>query len=104
MSVEVVAEIELVPGSEEETLEALRELVEATHANDDGCILYALHRDLAEPTRVVMIEQWESGEALAAHGATDHIAALRSNPGIAAPARVLVLEGLGYGDADKGRL
>jgi quinol monooxygenase YgiN len=104
MSVQVVAEIQLVAGTEEETLAALRELVEATHAKDDGCLLYALHRDLADPTHLVFVEKWESVEALGAHGQTDHIAALGSNPGIAAPPRVLVLEGLGYGDADKGTL
>jgi quinol monooxygenase YgiN len=104
MSVEVVAEIQLVAGSEEEALAALRELIEVTHAKDDGCLLYALHRDLAEPTRLVFVEKWESPEALAAHGQSDHIAALRSAPGIAAPPRVLVLESLGYGDADKGTL
>jgi quinol monooxygenase YgiN len=103
MSVEVVAEINLVEGKEEEGLEALRQAVEATHAKDAGCLLYALHRDLADPTHLVMVEQWESAELLAAHGRSEHLAALAGHPALAGTPRVLVLEGLGYGD-EKGSL
>jgi quinol monooxygenase YgiN len=101
MSVEVVAEITLVAGQEEAGLEALRTLAEETHAKDEGCLLYAFHRDTAEPTRVVAVEKWESLEALRAHGKTEHIAAFGKNPALAGAPRVLVLEGLGFGD-EKG--
>jgi quinol monooxygenase YgiN len=103
MSVEVVAEITLVEGREEEGLEALRAAVEATHAKDPGCLLYALHRDLADPTHLVMVEKWESAEDLTAHGKTEHLAALGGHPALAGTPRVLILEGLGFGD-EKGRL
>jgi quinol monooxygenase YgiN len=103
MSVEVVAEIKLVAGKEEEGLEALRRAVEETHAKDPGCLIYALHRDLADPTHLVMVEKWESVEELAAHGKSEHLAALGGHPALDGAPRVLVLEGLGFGD-EKGTL
>jgi quinol monooxygenase YgiN len=103
MSVEVVAEIRLVEGKEAEGLEAIRAAVEATHAKDQGCLLYALHRDVADPTHLVMVEKWESIEDLAAHGRSEHLAALGGHPALDGAPRVLVLEGLGFGD-DKGTL
>lgn len=103
MSVEVVAEINLVKGKEDEGLEALRQAVETTHAKDPGCLLYALHRDLADPTHLVMVEKWESLEELGAHGQSEHLTALAGHPALDGAPRVLVLEGLGFGD-DKGAL
>jgi quinol monooxygenase YgiN len=103
MSVEVVAELKLVEGREEEGLEALRQAVEATHEKDAGCMIYALHRDLADPTHLVMVEKWESADDLAAHSRTEHLAALGGHPALDGAPRVLVLEGLGFGD-EKGAL
>lgn len=104
MSVEVVAEIILAEGSEEANLAAIRTLVEETHANDPGCLLYALHRDTADPNRLVMVEKWESAEALDAHNGRDHIREFGEKADLAAAPRVLVLESLGFGEAEKGSL
>ena len=73
----VVAEIGIVPEKREEALAALRTLCEETHAKDEGCLLYALQLDPADESRVFMVEKWSSVEALGAHGATDHIKALK---------------------------
>jgi quinol monooxygenase YgiN len=51
-----------------------------------------------------MIEKWESGEALAAHGATDHIKALGASGTLSGAPKVTVLQQAHFGDADKGTL
>jgi quinol monooxygenase YgiN len=103
MSVIVVADIELVAGEEDAALAALEVLCEQTHEKDPGCVFYAVHRDTANPAHLVMIEKWDSAEALSDHREADHIAAFREAPGLAS-ASVSVLEGLDFGTADKGSL
>ena len=44
----VVGSFKANPGKEEEALEAFKALVEPTH-DEDGCILYALHRGVDDP-------------------------------------------------------
>lgn len=46
----------------------------AASRNDPGCIGYRLYEDLETPNDFVIIEEWESQEALLAHFATPHIA------------------------------
>jgi quinol monooxygenase YgiN len=100
----VVAEIELVAGQEKQGLAALRELCEQTHANDSGCALYALHRVSGEESCVMMIEKWESMEALVNHGGSEHIRAFGTSPTLAGAPKVSILEPTGFGDPDKGTL
>jgi len=100
----VVAEIGIADGKRDEALAALRTLCEETHAKDDGCILYALQLDPADESRVFMIEKWESGEALAAHGGSDHIKALGASGTLAGAPTVTVLQQASFGDAAKGAL
>jgi len=59
----VVATIRPLPEHRDEVLAAFLDTVPKVH-DEPGCILYALH-DKAD--RLVMIEQWESSEALAVH-------------------------------------
>lgn len=62
-----------------------RETVEATRL-ESGCIVYSFAEDLVEPGLIRIYEEWESREALAAHGQTPHIAAWREAlAGIEAP-------------------
>ena len=98
----VVAEIGIADGKREEALAALRTLCEETHAKDEGCLLYALQLDPADESHVFMIEKWASGEALAAHGATDHIKAAGESGTLAGAPKVTVLQQAGFGDAEKG--
>ena len=100
----VVAEIGIAPGKREQALEALRVLCEQTHANDEGCLLYALQLDPADENRVFMIEKWSSAEALQAHGASDHIAAFGASGTLSGPPAVTVLEQAGFGDPGQGAL
>jgi quinol monooxygenase YgiN len=98
----VVAEIGIADGKREEALAALRTLCEETHAKDAGCLLYALQLDPADESHVFMIEKWESGEALATHGATDHIKALGASGTLAGAPKVTVLQQANFGDATLG--
>jgi quinol monooxygenase YgiN len=100
----VVAEIGIAEGKREEALAALNVLCAETHEKDDGCLLYALQLDPVDEGHVFMIEKWESEEALAAHGASDHIKALGSGGTLAGAPKVTVLRQAGFGDADKGTL
>ena len=100
----VVAEIGIAPGKREEALAALERLCEATHEKDEGCILYALQLDPADESRVVMIEKWESAEALEKHGATEHIAAFRDSGTLSGAPVVSVLQQANFGEASLGSL
>src|SRR5689334_4620701 len=71
----VVGSFKAEPGKEAEALQAFKDLVAPTHA-EDGCILYALHQGADDPSRLVFIERWASREALDAHLKTPHIAAV----------------------------
>ncbi len=56
-------------------------LVEPTR-REDGCVQYDLCQDVADPTRFVMIEAWDSEAALEAHLAREslHAAVARLAP------------------------
>jgi quinol monooxygenase YgiN len=71
----VVGSFTAQPGKEDEAAEAFAALMEPTH-DEDGCILYALHRGADDPRRLAFIERWASRDALAAHLASPHIQAV----------------------------
>jgi quinol monooxygenase YgiN len=73
MAVVVVATIRPLPDRRAEVIAALEAVIARVHAEDDGCLLYALHEG---KDRLVMVEKWSSGEALAAHGRGPAIAEL----------------------------
>jgi quinol monooxygenase YgiN len=64
MAVVVVATIRPLPDHRAEVIAAMEAVIARVHAEDDGCLLYALHEG---PDRLVMIEKWSSQEALTAH-------------------------------------
>jgi quinol monooxygenase YgiN len=59
-------------GKEAEAAAAFEALVEPTH-NEEGCILYALHRGRDDPRKLAFIERWESKDHLDAHLERDHV-------------------------------
>ena len=81
--IHVIAVITTKPGQREAVLEAFRANVPAVHA-EQGCIEYgpatdapgmgAIQTKLGDDTFMV-IEKWESPEALAAHAKAPHMAA-----------------------------
>lgn len=63
----VVASLKVQSGKEQEALAALTQMVEATHANDSGCVKYALHRSNDDPAQYIFVERWDSQADLHAH-------------------------------------
>ncbi len=101
----VVGSFKAQPGREEEGLQAFRELVAPTHA-EDGCVLYALHRGADDPSRLAFIERWASREALDAHLRSDHVAAIlaRADELFGDSADIVVYEPVPEGEPKKGSL
>ncbi len=58
----------------EEAVAAAIEMAALSRA-EPGCALYEVSVTLEDPCRFRLVEQWDSGEALAAHFATAHFAA-----------------------------
>jgi quinol monooxygenase YgiN len=93
------------PGKEDEALEAFKALVQPTH-DEDGCILYALHRGVDDPARLTFIERWESREQFDAHLASDHVSALlqRSDELWGENGEIIAYEAVAAGEPKKGSL
>ena len=70
----VIARMTARQGKEQELRSALEELVPTTLA-EDGNVNYDLHVSTDDPATFFFYENWESGEALDAHLANDHLVA-----------------------------
>ena len=57
-------------------LAVTKELVEKTNALDAGCIRYELCRDVNDPLRFIMLEEWEDQKLLDAHMKAAHFVQL----------------------------
>ncbi|GAA2018424.1 hypothetical protein GCM10009839_13260 [Catenulispora yoronensis] len=81
------------PGHAQEQIDAYENLAPIVRA-EPGCLQYDLHRVVGDPDRFVLVELWESRDALAAHDATPHmVAADAASPAFrAGPAQVVELE------------
>lgn len=55
----------------EKILELTREMVENT-VKEEGCIKYEFFQDIKAPKVMLIIEEWESEEALNLHMASEH--------------------------------
>ncbi|MGD9694071.1 MAG: putative quinol monooxygenase [Thermoleophilia bacterium] len=93
------------PGRGDDAQAAFQEVAVPTHA-EAGCILYALHRVTGDPERLVLIERWESREALDAHLATDHLTEFRAGSADLweSPPEIILIEPAPAGDPVKGSL
>ena len=101
----VVATFEVQEGKAGEAEAALRETIEATHA-EAGCLRYALHRDKNDPNVFVLVEHWTAQDALDAHFRQPYVAALGEKAAgvLAAPPVIRFCEPIPVGDAAKGTL
>jgi len=101
----VVGSFTAKPGREAEASAAFEALLEPTHG-EEGCILYALHRGVDDPTRLAFIERWSSREALDAHLATTHVTAVldRADELFEEGGEVVVYEALAGGAERKGSI
>ncbi|WP_346621651.1 putative quinol monooxygenase [Blastococcus montanus] len=102
MSVVVVATITPKAEAVDAVREAILAAVPAVHA-EPGCELYALHEGDGV---FVMVERWESPEALRAHGKAEALTTLGAALAdkLAAPLEVRRLTAVPAGDADKGAI
>jgi quinol monooxygenase YgiN len=76
MSVIVVATVRPRPDQRAEVIGALEKAIGRAHAEDAGCLLYALHE---APDRLVMIEKWADQAALDAHSRGEAVAQLNAD-------------------------
>lgn len=102
----VVASLVPSPGQDDAVEAALLKAVTATHAQDRGCRLYAAHRSVRGQEGFVVIEKWDSAEALREHAAGGAFAALTAELDglLAEPLAASVLQALPAGDERLGRL
>ncbi|AZU62705.1 putative quinol monooxygenase [Neobacillus mesonae] len=71
--IKVVAKAKLKPEvNPEDYIMLARELVAETR-KEKGCISYALHEDINDPTIFTMLEEWENEQALEQHNQTAHM-------------------------------
>ncbi len=100
MSVVVVATITPKPDQVDAVREALLAAVPKVHA-EPGCELYALHEGKGE---FVMVERWESTDAMQVHGSAEALTTLGGQLAdkLAAAPDVRRLTAVPAGDADKG--
>ena len=100
MSVVVVATITPKPDQVEAVREAILAAVPKVHA-EPGCELYALHEGTGH---FVMVERWESAEALKAHGTAEALTTLGGQLAdkLAGPLDVRRLSAVPAGDVAKG--
>lgn len=102
MSVVVVATITPKPDQVDAVREAILAAVPKVH-DEPGCELYALHEGKEQ---FVMVERWESPEALKAHGSAEALATLGAALAdkLAAAPDVRRLTAVPAGQAEKGAL
>ena len=101
----VVATISPKPGEEAAVKEAVLTAIPKVHA-EPGCLKYALHEATGDSTDLVMIEKWESMEALATHGQAEALAELGKAIGnlLAGPLDVKTFTASPAGEADQGTI
>ena len=73
----VIVELRLKPGTAEKAIAAARASVAET-VKEQGCISYDMHQSVTDPSRLMLVERWESREALARHMETPHFKTWRA--------------------------
>ena len=79
MSEVVVVAIAKMQGGPGEEARALMSEVAAASNEEEGCISYAMHVDKNDANRFVVVERWESQEALDHHFTLPHTAKVAEN-------------------------
>ena len=54
-----------------EIIELFQELVEKT-VIEKGCAKYEIHQDSTNPSQLILLEEWENGDALILHEKSEH--------------------------------
>ena len=101
----VAAIVEVRPEARDEALTALTAGIAATHG-EQGCVAYALHEDVEQPARFVILEKWATATALQEHGQTEHLKAMFAavGPLLAQPPTIVRTAPLPVGDPAKATI
>jgi quinol monooxygenase YgiN len=103
----VVVSLKASEGRVDELIDAFRGTIEQTH-KEDGNQKYALHRDQADPDRVILIEHWRSQDDLDAHMKQPYMGELMTKAGapglLAEPPHMWFTNPEPIGDDAKGQL
>ena len=101
----VVATLVAKPGSEDEVGAILASAIPEVH-QEDGCILYSLHRGAEDPTTFVFVERWASADHLQTHANSPALrdALPKLEPLLTTPPTIIPLVPVGAGDPAKGTL
>lgn len=104
MAIIVVATAFPAPEHRAEVIAAFEAAIENVHAEEDGCLLYALHE--GPDGQLVMIEKYASDEAVAVHRSGAGLAALIEalKGKLSAPMDVQILSPHPAGSPRKGAL
>jgi quinol monooxygenase YgiN len=71
----VIARFRPRPDRLDDFLAVLRD-VQAASREDDGCLNYGYHREVADDLAFIAVEEWRDMDALASHLRTRHVARL----------------------------
>lgn len=71
--IRVVAKGKLKPGVMVEDYVLLAKELVAETRKEKGCISYALHEEINDPTILTMLEEWADEEALELHNQSVHV-------------------------------
>ena len=101
----VMARAKAKPGREAELEQAMRAVVVPTH-QESGCVRYAVHRSLIDPSIFMTVEHWTSKEAVDQHFTTAHVQALLKKVPelLLEPPDIALYELLPEGQSEKGLL
>lgn len=81
MAVGVIAKLTILEGKNAEFEEIFTRLAAAVLENESDCNFYALHKSRTDPQTYMVLEQYASEEALAAHGKTDYFRSIGAELG-----------------------
>lgn len=77
----VIAKLSIKEGKQEEFEKVALDLMAKVNANEPGCITYKLYKSKSSDTEYTFLEQYESQDALKAHGQSDHFKAAQAGLG-----------------------
>lgn len=73
MTIIVMGHLKAQPGEVDRLADALTRMMALTN-QEEGCLHYSFARVIGDPDTIIVSERWASPEALAAHGASAHMA------------------------------
>jgi quinol monooxygenase YgiN len=100
----VVAVAKAKEGKEDQVAARLQEVAAQSH-EEEGCLLYAIHRGADDPARIVVVERWRSRADLDEHLTKPYVATVGQHVELLAESpQTHFLEALPVGDRVKGGL